>query len=381
MSRPTQIKTKHHEREWHQGSVTEVRPGVWRAWRERVRSADGTTTRPSRTFKGENAESRAKTWAQGAVEPAVLLLGHWLDRWLALREPSISPGTRVVYRRAVDACAPLIGKPLADVTTEDFQGLANALLERWTRESVKVWRAIIGSAMRAAVPRHLTVDPLARVRLPKRDEQPPKAWRQDEVDRLLGAAVGGRHEAWLVFSLGTGVRLGEARALRWEDVDLVAMTATIRASLDNKTAERGPTKTRKVRVIDIPDEVKPFLSEHAKRQRPGTVLVFGKAGEEPYGVNTLRGFLTRCCREAKVRELPPHSLRHTYASLAFDDGVPVQDIAHQLGHSVKTCQTIYAHFIGQGLRRAARAIGKALRHRFSGPRRAKGTRNGTQTAR
>lgn len=371
MPRPKRLPAappKTHERSWGQGTAREVRPGVWRAWRARARAADGTSSRPSRTFDGDGAEQRAKAWAAGDVEPAVLLLGHWLDRWLALRQPTVSANTYRLYRHAVEACAPLARRPLAELTSDDWQQLTNGLLARWDRSTVAAWRGRVSTALLAAVPAHLAANPLARVKLPRPDEQPPKAWRQDEVDRLLAAVQGHHHEPWLVFSLGTGVRLGESRALRWEDVDLAAKTATIRASLDNRTNERGPTKTRRVRAIDLPDEVCEALAGLRKRQPAGQELVFAGA-RRAYGSSTYRSWLRVACKAAGVRQLPPHSLRHTCASLAFDAGVPVQDVAKQLGHTVAVCQRAYAHFIGDGLRRAASALGQALRHRFSGPKR------------
>lgn len=369
---------KTHEREWGEGTVKEVRPGIWRAWRARTHDATtGRSSRPSRTFTGAEAAERARTWAKGEVAPAVLLLGHWLDRWLALRRPTIARNTYLIYRRDVDACAPLANRPLAELTVDDWQALTNELLDRWGRYHVAVWRGNISTAIRTAIPRYLADNPLARVRLPKADQQPPKAWRQEEIDRLLTAAAGGLHETWLLFMLGTGVRLGEARALRWEDVDPKTKTATIRASADNQDSELGPTKTRRVRTIDIPDEVMPHLDAHGKRQKPGHAFVFGHH-DRPYGSKAYRDWLKLQCKAAKVTPLTPHSLRHTYASLALDAGVPVQDVARQLGHTVSTCQRVYAHFIGDDLRRAAKAIGKAIRHRFSGPKRLPRAKNGTQ---
>lgn len=366
MPKPKPIKPpKTHEREWGEGTVKEVRPGVWRAWRARAGGS-----RASQTFAGAQAAERARLWARGAVEPATLLLGQWLDRWLDLTTPTVEPSTAFSYGKACDACLPLHARPLAGLTTEEWQGLTNDLLKVWTRYHVAVWRRIVSIAMRAAIPDHLAVNPLARVKLPKPDEQPPKAWRQDEVDRLLAAADGHHHEPWLLFVLGTGVRLGESRALLRDDLDLRAKTATIRASLDDRTGKRGPTKSKRVRVIDIPDEVVPVLRALALRRSPGEELVFGHDGR-PYGVNTYRGWLRNLCDQANVRRLPPHSLRHTAASLALDAGDPVQDVAHQLGHSVSICQKIYAHFIGDGQRRVAKSLGKALRHRFKGPSRAK----------
>lgn len=373
MPRRKQPEPKRHERSWGEGTVKEVRPGVWRAWRARVHAPGGSSSRASKTFSGGDAEQRARQWARGDPEPAVLYLGQHLERWLALGRPLLDPSTYDYYRRDVEACGDLLLRPIAAITTEDWQAHTNVLLGRWARSHVAVWKGNIAVALRTAVPRWLPENPLARVRLPKADEQPPKAWRQDEVDRLLAAAVDGPHEAWLVFSLGTGVRLGEARALLWDDVDLAGKTATIRASLDNATSTRGPTKTRKVRVVDVPDEVVPLLAELRKRQPPGQDLVFGHGGRA-YRARTYRSRLATLCKWAGVTRLPPHALRHTYASLAFDDGVPVQDVARQLGHTVETCMRVYAHFIGDQQRRAAKAIGRALRHRFSAAKRANGTR-------
>ncbi len=363
---------KPHERRWHEGTVREIRPGVWRAERPRVAVAGSQTKhRPSATFKGEGALQRATAWAKGEPGPAVVVLGDVLNHWLARVRPTVSPNTYEHYRRDVLACAPLAGLPIASVTLEHWQALAHQLLKRWSRYHVAVWRGNISTAIRTAIPRYLFQNTIAGVKLPREQEEPPKAWTQAEVDRLLAAAAGKTHEPWLLFSLGTGVRLGEARALVWRDVDLEARTAVIRASLDNTTSERGPTKTRKLRVIDLPDEVVQILSALRKRQPPGQTLVFGytpKRGKErAYRPRSYRSWLATRCVEAGVTPLPPHSARHTAASLMLDAGVPIQDVARQLGNSVEMVQRTYAHWLGDGLRRGANALGAALRHRHAEP--------------
>lgn len=379
MPRPRKIREpKRHTRSWHTGTVKEVRPGVWRAWRERTRNADGTVTRPSRTFSGPTAQADAAVWAAGEPQTAVMYLGQWLERWSELRGPTWSPRTVHLIDEAITACGPLLLRPISEITTDEWQAQANVLLERWARSHVAVWRRHITIAIRAAMPDHLATNTLRRIVLPAKQVDPPKAWRQDEIDRLLADCEGKTHEAWALFSLGTGVRLGEARALYWEDVNIQGKTATIRASLDDQTDERGPTKTRRIRVIDIPDELGPVLVAHRARQPAGQQLVFGH-GKRAYDSDALRKWLKRRCEDAGVRKLSTHSFRHTYASLAIDAGVPITEIARQLGHSVMVCQSTYAHFIGEGQRRAANAIGSALRHRFSGPKLVDGTQNGTRT--
>lgn len=372
MARPRKLKPpKQHARSWGDGSVRQVREGVWRAFRARVHRPDGSTTRPSRTFSGPHAAQQAAVWAKGEPEQAVLLLGLWLDRWLALRQPTIAASTYRSYRRNILQCAPLARRPLAEITAEEWQQLTNALIASYARSSVQVWRVNVASALRAAIPRYLAVNPMERVKLPKRQERTPRAWTQAEIDRLLSAAAGRTHEPWLLFSLGTGVRIGESRALLWADVDLISATATIRASLGNTTNERGPTKSRRLRTVDIPDEVVPVLAALRKRQPAGQLLVFGH-GSEPYRTPTYRSWLRTICKHAGVTPYPPHALRHTFASLALDADppVPIQDISRALGHSsISTTQDVYSHYLGDGLRRAAKAIGAALRNRFSGPKR------------
>lgn len=304
-----------------------------------------------------------------------MLLGLWLDRWLSLSRPTLDPSTYDHYRRDVLECAPLSGRAIDSLTVDDWQSLTNSLLTRWARSTVAIWRGNISTALTAALRRGLIAsNPLRDVKLPRAAESPPKAWTQAEVDRLLAVAAGHQHEPWLLFCLGTGVRLGESRALLWEDVDLHARTATIRASLDNNTSTRGPTKTRRIRTVDIPDEVAPHLAALRKRQPPTQTLVFGHHGRA-YRPRSYRSWLHTRTKEAGVSDLPPHSTRHTFVSLALDAGVPIQDISRALGHAkISTTQDVYAHFIGDGQRRAANALGAALRNRFTGPKRGNGTR-------
>ena len=370
MARPRKIKPKPHARGWHEGSVAEVRPGVWRAFRARVHRPDGSTLRPSRTFQGATAEALAAQWAKGEPEPAVMHLGMWLERWLALRRASLDPSTFDHYMRDVRECEPLANRPIADLTVDDWQRLTDQLLSRWARKTVAVWRGNISTALRAAVKRgYLTSNPLSDVKLPAAEDSPPKAWTQAEIDRLLTVCVGHQHEPWLLFCLGTGVRLGESRALLWSDVDMVRSTATIRASLDNGTSVRGPTKTRKIRTVDIPDEVMPVLRAHQLRRKPGELLVFGYDGRA-YRPRTYRSWLSTRAREAGVPDLSCHATRHSFVSLALDAAVPIQDISRAIGHAkISTTQDVYSWYIGDGLRRTATALGAALSNRFSGPKR------------
>lgn len=383
MARPKKLPPpKNHERSWHEGTVKEIRPGVWRAWRERIHQADGKTLRPSKTFRDSNAEARAKLWARGEVEPDVLLLGHWLDRWLLLRSPLIEPNSRRIYERHVDLCEPLVTRPLADLTHEDWQRLTNDLLDDYARSTVQGWRAIISGALKAAVPRYLPANPMDLVRLPRAEERAIKAWRPDEVQRLLAAARGKAHETWLWLSLGTGLRLGESRALLWSDIDFDQQTATISKSLDHYTNEVGPTKSKRTRIVDLPDELMPALREQLARQRTGEARVCTSRfnGAMP-GRAAFQMWIKRLCATAGVTPLSPHAARHTFATLALEDGVPLKEVSEALGHaSMATTAAVYSHILTHRRRRAANAMGAILGGTAPAPIRSNGTQNGTREA-
>lgn len=273
------------------------------------------------------------------------------------------------------AVAALAKLALADVTTEDVQAWANSRLATLSRTTVSAQLAILSSALKSAVPRHLANNPATGVRLPKRTQTPPKAWRADEVARLVAVANGSAHELWLWLSLGTGLRCGEARALAWTDVDLVNLTVRVERAVNRLTGKVGPTKSGRVRVIDLPRELVPMLVAHRARQRPKEqhVCTSAVSGRVP-SYSSLRSYITRLCASAGVTPLGMHSLRHTYATLALEAGVPLKEVSESLGHaSVAITAEVYSHSLNERRRRAANAIGAIL-----APKQANSTQIGTR---
>jgi integrase len=173
----------------------------------------------------------------------------------------------------------------------------------------------------------------------------------------------------------TGMRRGEALALRWRDVDLDAATARIRRSAgmirnagEGAGVVEGPTKTDKPRLIDLDAPTVAVLRAH-KRDR-GTMhlslarddsLVFGdheSRHRNPEHVS--RQFardVARCCGELGAEALPRirlHDLRHSHATILLTAGVPVHVVSQRLGHaSAVVTMTVYAHVLPGSQRDAA----------------------------
>jgi integrase len=145
----------------------------------------------------------------------------------------------------------------------------------------------------------------------------------------------------------TGWRKGEALGLRWPEIDLARRTATL-----------SETKTgRSVRPLS--QQACDVLQEMAALHPNGDGLVFpATRGDGP-----MQGFRKFWLSIAKLGQLPrdvtPHVLRHSFASLAADLGYSEPTIAALVGHSGRSTTSRYVHSADAVLLAAAdRVAGK-----------------------
>lgn len=168
-----------------------------------------------------------------------------------------------------------------------------------------------------------------RVKLP-RDERtlvdPPTRL---EVDTII-AAVPGRWRLPLRVLEQTGMRVGELQALTWADVDEIGCRFRVKAG---KTAAAR-------RWVAVPDwlmfEVA-TVCPREDRTTDRTVFV-------GFTTDVAKNVMARACKAAGIVHRHPHDLRHRYASLKIAEGVPVTQVAAQLGHSRKSLTLdVYSH--------------------------------------
>ena len=199
----------------------------------------------------------------------------------------------------------------------------------------------------------------------------------DEARRFLTAAQRHRLTALFELALRTGLRKGELLGLRWEDVDLDAGTASIRRTLQ-RTTSRGlatlPTKTiSSERRIALPASCVASLRAHRVQQAreeeqagpnwQGSGYVFTRPDGHPIEPATLTRHFNALLRDARLRPIRFHDLRHSTATLLLEQGVELVVIKELLGHAhIGVTATVYAHVRLRLQRDAIDLLGNALRN-------------------
>ena len=184
-----------------------------------------------------------------------------------------------------------------------------------------------------------------------------------EGKRLIKAA---RHapEPWCAMiptAMWTGLRLGELRALRWEDVDLVAARLHVRQAADDEN-ELHPPKSGQPRIVDLPKKAVAILRAH-KHLRGEFVFcrengsMLSRSDCEPKSKAAKHDSpLTKVSRKAGLRRVGWHMLRHTYASHLVMSGANLLEVKELLGHASLEMTMRYAHLSPSARRRAVQLL-------------------------
>jgi integrase len=161
----------------------------------------------------------------------------------------------------------------------------------------------------------------------------------DEAQRLVEAGkVEPEWGAMILTALRTGLRIGELRALRWQDVDLVAGVLTVRRSASKDDV--GTPKSGRKRSIELGREISAALKKH--RHLRGE-LVFCHPTGRMLTENECKHPIRRACTRAGLRQIGWHSLRHTFASHLVMRGAPLKAVQELLGHADIRMTMRYSH--------------------------------------
>lgn len=270
------------------------------------------------------------------------------------------------YRRLMRAwCKELGDKQMSSLTKTDLVAARAKVLVGMSQNHSSNLVVILKKMLRQAEIDRLVSGLTLEMKSPlpeKRRLVDGDVWSKDEAAGIpaIAAAIDPNFGAFTAIGLRTGMRCGELRALRLENIDLAGRVIRVRltTSEDYEDGEVvGPTKTMlSIRDLDIDPALVEILRAQVQR-------VLGKSE-----------WLFPCHIDPKVplrywkmldwfealgkkmgRYLSPHRLRHTFASTALTAGQPLSDVASYMGDTQATVERVYYTWADKAARRAAAA--------------------------
>jgi integrase len=306
-----------------------------------------------RTFAGKGALAAAKAWRADATHqlsrgtlraPTSTILTQAAEAWLegahagTIRtrsgdpfKPSALRGYESALRRRV--LPELGGAKLADVRRTDLQDFADRMLAdgldpSTVRNALMPLRAIFRRAVARA---ELAVNPTTALELPAVRGKRDRIVSAGEAAALLAALPEADRPLWGC-AFYAGLRLGELRALRWEDVDLAAGVIRVEQSWDPKEGAIQPKSRAGRREVPIVAAHRALLAGRALSSgRDG--LVYGRTAGAPFTDTAVRKRAQKAWAAAGLEPIGLHEARHTFASILIAAGVNVKAVSSYMGHS------------------------------------------------
>jgi len=325
-------------------------------------------------------------------KPSKTTVNKWFDEWIEVyKEPSLKRSTICNYKRTYDIIRKTIGnKYMADVRAKDIQRVYNNMAqEGYTDARIKLARAIMSGMFKQAYrDKMITENPVALIAgLPKgKSSSPGIALTKDEQYLFMEYAekYSPRFYRFFYVALCTGMRNGELRGLRWSDVDFKKRVIHVTGTLEHITSEtpRRTSPKSKTSFRDVPmiDKVCELLKaekvfQAKTRLKRGAEwkpldgledLVFTSENGKPWdwsNISQIKGRIIKRIREdgKEIRDFTVHSLRHTFATRAIENGMNPQTLKAILGHStLAITMDLYGHVLEDTKTAEMQLISKAF---------------------
>ncbi|HEY7092276.1 MAG TPA: site-specific integrase [Ktedonobacterales bacterium] len=365
------------------GSVFKKREKPTILWGATVTLADGTRKTQYAPTQEEAQKLLTKMLRDRDLDlPAVRderqTLGAYLASWLEVVKAQVRESAWISYEHRVRLYViPRLGRiKLAKLTPQHVRELHAWMLDKGlSAQTTRLTHGVLSHALSDAVkdgtlPRNVAalVDP------PRRVEREMLVYTPAQVDMLLKSAQAAGMGPIVTLAVTTGLRLGEALALRWRDVELDAHRIHVRKGRSRGVdgwIDADPKTNAGKRSISLTSAAVDALRAHRKAQLEHRIwlgeswqdldYVFANSvgGQQFHSV--VEHAYYRVLADAGLPRIRWHDLRHTAATLLLLAGVPVAEVSEMLGHAdPSVTYRVYAHTLRSGQRQAVAAMEKML---------------------
>ena len=308
-------------------------------------------------------------------------VGAWMDEWFEnYAKVKVRPSSHQTYRGYIDNhIKPNIGKiPLEKLTSLELQKLYKKLLEKGrvdrieskhqakglSPKTVRNIHQIIASAMKLAKEQKIIAsDPTESCTLPKLEHREMKTLSVEQLASFLREAKeSGVFEMYYV-EMATGLRRGELLGLKWEDIDLEQGDLRVKRQIARINGEviEAPLKTKNAyRTLPLAEDTIVVLKQQRKKVG-SSPWVFPSPTGGPISPDSVLHMLHRVLKRAGLPKVRFHDLRHTFATLALQNGVDIKTRSGMLGRfSAGFTLDIYTYVTGAAQCQAAQTMAGVL---------------------
>ena len=308
-------------------------------------------------------------------------VGEWMEVWFQdYAKIKVRPSSHQTYQGYIhNHIRPNIGDiPLEKLTSLDLQKFYKKLLttgrvdrveakgqpKGLSAKTVRNIHQILSSALKLAQEQRLIfTNPAEGCALPRVEHQEMKTLTTVQLASFFREArESGVFELYYL-ELATGLRRGELLGLKWEDVDLKRGDLRVRRQVSRINGEvvEAPLKTKNAyRTLPLAEDTVSVLKEQ-RRKVGNSPWVFPSPNGGPISPDSVLHMLHRVLKRAGLPKVRFHDLRHTFATLALQNGVDVKTVSGMLGHfSAGFTLDTYAHITSAAQRQAAQTMESVL---------------------
>ncbi|VGV51657.1 DNA integration/recombination/inversion protein [Streptococcus pyogenes] len=322
---------------------------------KRVKTSITGRTRKEVNQKAKHAQldflSNGSTIKRKVVIKTFKELSHlWLETYKLTVKPQTYDATVTRLNRHI---MPTLGNMKVDkITASDIQMLINRLSKYYVNYTAV--RSVIRKVLQQGVLLGLIDYNSARdIILPRKQPNAKKKVKfidPSDLKSFLEHLETSQHKRYNLYFdavlyqllLSTGLRIGEACALEWGDIDLENGTIAINKTYNKNLKFLSTAKTQSGnRVISVDKKTLRILKLYQMRQRQlfnevgarVSEVVFATPTRKYFNASVRQSALDTRCKEAGIERFTFHAFRHTHASLLLNAGISYKELQYRLGHA------------------------------------------------